>query len=211
MTGPAARGTTSKKTSFTWFGGYSSSTVATYDVRFRKARYDGKYGPWTRPASWQGTAVSDVPLGLRAGYTSCVAVRARNRAGQRSGWTTQRCTARSLDDRSLARSAGWKARSGKDSYFGGTYLTTTRKGATLVRTGARLKRVGVVASTCRSCGKVAVLLDGKRIGTVHLAGPKHASRVLMLPAVSRQKATVTLKVRSSGQRVRIDGLVLSRS
>jgi hypothetical protein len=33
----------------------------------------------------------------------------------------------------------------------------------------------------------------------------------MLPAMSRQKATVTLKVRSSGQRVRIDGLVLSRS
>ena len=211
MTGPAASGTTSKKASFTWFGGYSSSAVATYDVRWRKARYDGTYGPWTRPAGWQGTAVSDVPLGLRAGYTSCVAVRARNLAGQLSGWTTQRCTARSLDDRSLARSAGWTARSGKDAYFGGTYLTTTTKGATLVRTGARLKRVGVVASTCRTCGKVAVLLDGKRIGTVSLLGPRHASQVLMLPAVSRQKATVTLKVRSSGQRVRIDGLVLSRS
>jgi hypothetical protein len=211
MTGPATGGTTSKKASFTWFGGYSSSAVATYDVRWRKARYDGSYGPWTRPAGWQKTAVSVVPLGLRAGYTSCVAVRARNLAGQLSGWTTQRCTARSLDDRSLARSSGWTARSDKDAYFGGTYLTTTRKGATLVRTGARLKRVGVVASTCRSCGKVAVLLDGKRIGTVNLAGTKHASQVLMLPAVSRQRATVTLKVRSSGQRVRIDGLVLSRS
>ena len=155
--------------------------------------------------------MTDVPLGLRAGYTSCVAVRAHNRAGQRSGWTTQRCTARSLDDRRLARSSGWKAKSDKDSYFRGSYLTTTRKGATLVRTGARLKRVGIVASTCRSCGKVAVLLDGKRIGTVQLAGPKRASQVLMLPAVKRQKATVTLKVRSSGQRVRIDGLVLSRS
>jgi hypothetical protein len=211
MTGPAASGTTAKKASFTWFGGYSSSAVATYDVRWRKARYDGTYGPWTRPSGWQATAVSDVPLGLRAGYTSCVAVRARNRAGQRSGWTAQRCTARALDDRSLARSAGWKARSGKDAYFGGTYLSTTTKGASLVRTGARLKRVGVVASTCRTCGTVAVLLDGKRIGTVNLAGPRHASQVLMLPAVSRQKATVTLKVRSSGQRVRIDGLVLSRS
>jgi hypothetical protein len=211
MTGPADRGTTSKKASFTWFGGYSSSAVATYDVRWRKARYDGTYGPWTRPTGWQRTAVSDVPLGLRAGYTSCVAVRARNRAGQLSGWTSQRCTARSLDDRDLVRSSGWTARSGRDAFFGGSYLTTTRKGETLVRTGARLKRVGVVASTCRSCGKVAVLLDGKRIGTVNLAGPRRASQVLMLPAVHRQKATVTLKVRSNGQRVRIDGLVLSRS
>lgn len=211
MTAPASIGTTGKKASFAWFGGYSSSAVGSYDVRWRKARYDATYGAWTRPASWQRTPVSDVPLGLRAGYTSCVSVRARNLAGQTSGWTTQRCTARSLDDRSLARSAGWKAKSGKGAFFGGTYLTTTRKGSTLVRTGARVKRVGVVASTCRSCGQVAVLLDGKRIGAVSLVGPKRSSQVLMLPAVRRQKATVTLKVRSSGARVRIDGLVLSRS
>ena len=211
MTGPGTRGTTSKKTSFTWFGGYSSSAVSRYDVRWRKARYDGKYGSWSRPTSWQRTAVTDVPLGLRAGYTSCASVRAYNLAGQKSAWTSQRCTARALDDRSLARSSGWKAKKGKDAFFGGSYLTTTRKGATLVRTGARVKRVGVVASTCRSCGKVAVLLDGKRIGTVRLTGPKRASQVIMLSAVRRQRATVTLKVRSSGQRVRIDGLVLSRS
>ncbi len=211
MTGPGTRATTSKKTSFTWFGGFSSSVVDTHDVRWRKARYDGKYGRWSRPSGWQRTPVTDVPLGLRAGYTYCVAVRARNRAGQVSGWTSQRCVARPLDDRTLARSAGWKAKKGKAAYFGGTYLTTTRKGATISRTGARIKRVGIVASTCRSCGKVAVLLDGKRVGTIRLSGPKRASQVLMLPAVRRQKATVTLKVRSSGQRVRIDGLILSRS
>ena len=113
--------------------------------------------------------------------------------------------------RGYGRFLGWAARSGKDAYFGDTYVTTTRKGATLVRTGARVKRVGLVASTCPTCGKVAVLLDGKRIGTVDLAGPRRATTVLMLPAVSLQRATVTLRVRSSGQRVRIDGLVLSRS
>jgi hypothetical protein len=211
MTGPSTPGTTSKKTSFTWFGGYSSSAVATYDVRWRKARYDGTYGPWSRPASWQRTPVTDVPLGLRAGYTSCVAVRARNRAGQVSGWTTQRCTSRALDDRSLSRSSGWRSGTHRDGFFGGTFVSTTRKGATLVRTGARVKRVGVVASTCPRCGKVAVLLDGERIGTVNLARPTRRSQVLMLRPVRLQRATVTLKVRSSGQRVRIDGLVLSRS
>ena len=48
---------------------------------------------------------------LRAGYTYCVSVRARNRAGQVSGWTGGRCLARSLDDRSLSRSSGWSAKS----------------------------------------------------------------------------------------------------
>lgn len=211
MRGPAERGTTATRTRFTWFGGYSSSAVVGYDVRWRRAPYDGTYGPWARPAGWQRTPVTGVPLGLRAGTTSCVSVRARNKAGQLSAWTSQRCTARALDDSRLARSAGWTAKSGRSGYAGGTYLTTTTKGATVTRTGARVRRVGIVATTCRSCGKVAVLLDGRRVGTVDLAGPRRTSTVLMLPAVRRQQATVTLRVRSSGQRVRIDGLVLSRS
>jgi hypothetical protein len=33
----------------------------------------------------------------------------------------------------------------------------------------------------------------------------------MLPTFRRERATVTVKVRSSGRRVQIDGLVVSRS
>ena len=58
---------------------------------------------------------------------------------------------------------------------------------------------------------MAVLVDGKRIGRVNLAGPIRRTRVLMLPAFTRLHATVTLRVRSSGAPVRIDGLVLSRT
>lgn len=211
MRGPAERGTTRTLARFSWFGGYSSSAVARYDVRWRKAAYDARYGPWSRPASWQDTRVTNVPLGLRAGQTSCVAVRAHNRAGQVSAWTRQRCTARALDDPALARSRSWHAHRRADGFFGGTYLTTRSKGATLTRTGARVRRIGVVASTCRACGRVAVRLDGRRIGTVSLAGPRRTSSVFMLAPVRRQRATVTVRVLSGGQRVRIDGLVLSRS
>ncbi len=147
---------------------------------------------------------------MRPGYTYCVSVRARNKAGQLSGWTRGRCLARALDDRSLGRSSGWAAKTAAP-YSGGTYLATRSKGASLTRTSARVRRVGVVASTCRRCGSVAVLVNGKRIGTVNLAGPFRRSRVLMLPAFTRKRATVTLRVRSSGALVRIDGLVLSRS
>ena len=94
---------------FTWFGGYSSSVVTSHDVRWRRARWDGTFGAWTTPPRWQRTAATGAGLSMRPGYTYCVSVRARNKAKQLSGWTGGRCLARALDDRSLARSAGWAA------------------------------------------------------------------------------------------------------
>ncbi len=46
-TGPSTFGSTKAKERFTWFGGYSSSVVTRYDVRWRKARWDGTFGGWT--------------------------------------------------------------------------------------------------------------------------------------------------------------------
>ena len=77
-----------------------------YDVRWRKASWDGPYGPWIRPAGWQATGATEVPLGLRPGNTSCVSVRARNVAGGLSGWTDGRCLTRAMDDRRLTASGG---------------------------------------------------------------------------------------------------------
>jgi hypothetical protein len=211
MTGPTTLGTVLTKTRFTWFGANTSSAVATYDVRFRKARWDGSFGSWTRPASWQGTTVTNTPLGLRAGYDYCVSVRARNRAGQLSGWSGQRCLARALDDKRLSVSSGWTRKSAS-TFYSGSALSTTSKGATLVRTGARVMRVGLVATTCRTCGKVAVLVDGKRIGRVNLSSPiRHRRQVFMLPSFTRGPATITLRVLTSGLTVQVDGLVLSRT
>lgn len=209
-TGPATLGSVLTKTRFSWFGGYSSSDVATYDVRWRRARWDEKYEPWKRPAGWQGTANLDAPLGMKPGYTYCLSVRARNKAGQLSAWTGSRCLARALDDRRLAPSPGWRTGTGA-KYYGGTFRATTQKGATLRRTGAKVKRVGVVATSCRVCGLVNVLVDGAKVGRINLAADRTRRRqVFMLPAFARGTATVTVKVRSSGKRVQIDGIVLSR-
>jgi hypothetical protein len=208
--GPTTFGSSAPRERFSWAGGFTSSAVRSYDVRWRKARWDGTFGPWAMPAKWQKRAITGVSPSLRPGYTYCVSVRARNRVGQVSGWTGGRCLARSLDDRSLSRSSGWSAKS-SSGFLNGTYLTTKSKGASLTRSSARVRRVGLAAGTCRACGKVAVLVDGKRIGTVSLAGPRRTTQVFMLPAFRLHKATITLRVRSSGAPVRIDGLVLSRS
>ena len=210
-TGPTTRGTIDRSTRFTYQGGVSSSAVRNYDVKWRRARWDRRFEGWKKPASWHRTTNLDAPLGMRKGWTYCVSVRARNRVGQKTAWSDARCQTRALDDRRLVPSSGWKSRKSA-RYYSGTVRTTTRRGATLTRTGAQLKRVGIVATTCRTCGKVNVLVNGRKVGRIKLTGDRTRRRqVLMLPAFKRRKGTVTLKVRSSGARVQIDGIVISRS
>lgn len=210
-TGPTTLGSVATSTRFTWAGGVSSSAVATYDVRWRRARWDGGYVEWKRPAAWQATANLDAPLGMKAGRTYCVSVRARNRAGQLSSWTAPRCLTRALDDRRLAASSGWRSRTGP-KFYAGTVRATSRKGATLARPDAKVRRVGLVATTCRTCGVVVVRVDGKKVGRVDLESPVTRRRqVVMLPPFPRERGTVTVTVRTSGKTVQVDGLVLSRS
>jgi hypothetical protein len=209
-TGPTTYGTAAGQARFTYQGGISSSAVESYDVRWRKARWDGTFGDWTLPAGWQRTTADGVTKGLAGGWTYCVSTRARNRAGQLSAWTGGRCLTRAMDDRRLAASSGWTSRTGS-SYLQGTYQATKQKGATLSRSGAIVRRVGVVATTCPTCGVVAVLVDGKRVGRINLSSPVfRRGQVRMLPAFKRQHARVSLKVFSTGKTVQVDGLVLSR-
>lgn len=210
-TGPTTFGTPTPKRRFTWEGGITSSAVATYDVRWRRARWDGTYDGWRRPGTWQRTPNLGLPLGIRSGYTTCVSVRARNRAGQLSGWTNARCLSRALDDRRLAASAGWKVtKSAK--LLGGRALVSRQKGATLTRTGAKVRRIGLVATRCRRCGVVLVRIDGKKVGRVNLAARvTRRKQLVMLKPFRREKGTVTVTVRTSGKKVEVDGIVLSRS
>lgn len=210
-TAPTEPGSLASKARFAYQGGISSSAVASYDVKWRRARWDRGYEKWMKPATWQRTTNLDAPLGMRKGYTYCVSVRSRNRAGQVSGWSSARCQARALNDRTLSPSAGWKT-TRQSRLYGGSARTTSRKGATLTLPGARLKRVGVVATTCRRCGKLKVLVDGRTVGYVNLRSDVTRRRQLfMLRPFQREKGTVTVKVRSGGLKVQVDGLVVSRS
>ena len=64
MTGPTTLGTVLTKTPRSPGSAATPPVaVATYDVRCRKARWDGSFGSWTRPASWQGTTVDQHAAG----------------------------------------------------------------------------------------------------------------------------------------------------
>ena len=212
LTAPTAVAVVGSSVQVSWTGADDYSGVAHFDLRYRFASYSGGFGPWQAPAGWQHLSGSSVTAsGLRAGSDYCWSVRATDVAGNTGAWSAARCTAVALDDRSLSASSGWRRGSGS-SYYEQTITSATRSGAKLTRTHASVDRLGVVATTCPSCGKVAVYVGSGRIGTVdlHAAGTHH--RVLtMLPAFALRSGTVSVQVVTSGKSVAIDGLLLSRT
>jgi hypothetical protein len=213
MTGLSTLVTTLSTGTATWTSPILSSAVINYDVRYEAAAWNRGFGSWVLPSGWQHSTPRGRTIRLARGYDYCVSARARNWAGQVSGWGSKRCLTRPLDDRSLSASSGWTRGTGPTSNFiAGTYTSTTRHGAKLQVSSAQVRRVGIVATTCSSCGEVAVFVGGTRVGIINLASASTQHRVLlMLPRFSRRTANVVLKVRSSGLKVRIDGLSVSRT
>jgi len=195
-----------------WSGGDAGSGVLSYDLRYQYARDTTGFSSWRYPASLQRTAVRSTTIsGIPAGYNYCVSVRSRDRAGNLSAWTPSACSARALDDRALSAGTGW-TRLSSSSYYVSTFTSSSRIGATLTRSNTLIDRIGVVATTCPSCGKVGVYLNGSLYRTIDLYRSTLVRKVLFsLPRFSYRKATVTLKVLTTNKLVEIDGLALSRT
>jgi hypothetical protein len=193
-----------------WSGTDDSSGVASYDVQWERARWDGGFGGWQQPARWTATTVTAGSLAIAPGYEYCVHVRATDVAGNVGAWSTPTCVARALDDRTLTPTAGWLRQSGSAFYLH-TATTAKRSGVQLKLPNAQLKQVGVVATVCSACGSVKVVVGSKVIGTINLqAEGFHNRKVIVLPTTfSRRTRTVHLITTSSAM-VRIDGLVVRR-
>jgi hypothetical protein len=209
LTRPTAAQVLGSSAVVSWTGADTGSGVATYQVRYQRAPWNGRFGAWSYPAAWQTlTTTSLTATRLARGYDYCFSARAIDRAGNVSQWTAARCIAVPLDDRALSPSTGW-TRASSTRFWNSTATGTTRRGASLVRTGARFTRVGVVATRCANCGVVAVYSGSTYLGRLNLAASRTSYRsVLMLRRVSLRSATITLRVLSSGKLVQVDGLVL---
>lgn len=209
QTGPTARFTVGTNAKATWTGQDATSGIASYQTRWRRARYNAGYGAWSTPA---GTTATSRTFGsLQRGNTYCFGVRAFDKAGHASGWTAGRCTAIPLDDRDLADSSGWRPVS-PAGWFAGTGLVATAQGASLSVTGAMVKRVAVVAKKCPTCGVVGVYVAGSLVARVDLRASTTSRATITLPAFSTVRTgTVKLRVLSSGKPVQVDALGLSRA
>jgi hypothetical protein len=193
----------------TWGADPGTYDVASYDVRYRRASWMGGFGSLIL---WKDHVTeTDGTLGVSKGYTYCFSARARDVEGIVSAWTAESCTAVPLDDRSLTRSSGWAARTGS-AYYAGTYLKTKSTGAKLTRTKIVAKRIALVATTCPTCGKVKVYWNGTLLKTVSLASSTTTNRkVITIRNWSSVKSgKLVIKVVSSGRKVVIDGVAISR-
>jgi hypothetical protein len=200
-------GTTASAYTFRWSGADGASRVPSYDIRYRHAYFSGNFSPW---ASLH-TTVTSKTLGLAEGYDYCMQVRARSVAGDVGACSPARCIARVLDDKALGYSSGWTRRAGS-SYYDGSALVTTAAGRTLTRTGAVVERIGVLATTCSTCGKVGVYVGGTLVGSVNLAASStHYRTLLYVSRFSLRSGSVVLKTLTSNKLVQVDGLLLSRT
>lgn len=210
QTAPSTTFTYGTSTTVKWTRSDERSGIASQQVRARQGSYTAAFGAWTTVAP-SVSATSLTYSNLARGGTYCYGVRAFDVAGNVSPWTS-RCTAAPLDDRDLTRSTGSRAWAAMNpsGWYKGTALKTTAYGATLSISGT-VKRIGLAAKKCPTCGAVEVWVGSHKVGTVNLHSSTTSRATLVLPALSSPLAgLIKVKVISSGKLVQIDALGLSR-
>ena len=193
-----------------WSGTPFLAPVVSYDVRYRRARWDGGFGPYV---TWlSATAATSATFTAWSGYTYCFQVRARDASGFIGPPSPETCTAIPLDDRSLSRSWSWVAGTGS-TYYRSTYLRSSTLGATLIRTGVKATRIALLATTCSTCGSVKVYWGSTLLKTVSLYAKTTVNKKLITVATftSGRSGTLSIKVSSSGKKVLIDGVAIRRN
>ncbi|HJQ04452.1 MAG TPA: hypothetical protein VJ872_03355 [Nocardioides sp.] len=205
LTAPTAAATVATSTVVRWQGSDTGTGMASYQLQASTGGAWANLGAAAGPSSMSATVT-----GLTPGATTCFRVVATDGAAN-TATSGARCTAVPLDDRSLATSRGWRRTSGS-GYFLGTATRTTTRGATLSHGTVRLDRVGVVATTCPTCGTVGVYVGGRLVGRISLVSSGTHNRVVkLLPSFTTRTATVSVRVLTSGRLLAVDGLVASQA
>ena len=192
-----------------WSATAGANPVASYDVRYRRAPWNGAFGSYR---TWRAaTPSTSATLAAARGSTYCVSARARDSVGHVSPWTAETCTSIPLDDRSMVRSQGWTRLEGP-SFYAQTISRSAAYGATLIRTSVQAKRVAIVATTCPTCGIVAVYWGRTRLKTINLYSRTTVNRKVISVATfgTIRTGTLTIKVLTRGHKVLIDGVAFRR-
>ncbi|HET7531013.1 MAG TPA: Ig-like domain-containing protein [Mycobacteriales bacterium] len=194
------------KAAWSWTPYDGLSGVATSTLRYRTARFNSGFGAWRTLRASTATSRS---LAIARGQTACAEVEVRDKAGNVSRWTAQRCTAVPLDDRSLTASSGWQRPTSRADYAH-TRSTTTRRHATLTLRGVQARRIELLVTTCSRCGSVSVTFAGTRTTlSLHSARTRHQVALPVRAWSALHTGTLRITVTTSGRSVTIDGLGIS--
>jgi alpha-tubulin suppressor-like RCC1 family protein len=183
--------------------------IAHYDVRRRAAPWNGALAAFL-PYLSATTATSATYRGSY-GHTYCFGVRAQDRAGHVSAYTTTpRCNAIPLRSDQFTHGASW-TKAVNAAYFGGFAFKATAHGAVLTRTSIVAKKLYLVATKCPSCGTVQVKWKGNVVANVNLANAATLRKqVISLAAfASAQSGTLTITLTSpTGKAAIVEGLAV---
>ncbi|MCU1594115.1 MAG: hypothetical protein JWO12_1507 [Frankiales bacterium] len=208
LTAPSLRVTLTGTTRVTYSATDSETGVGTYDVRYRRSHYDGGYTGYTYQANFQNLKSAAVTYTQVPGYDACFSVRARDRAGNVSAWTAEKCTASPLDDNRLHLAGGARATTVAGTYRG-TLTVLQRAGANVWMPSITMKRGSLIAGRCPTCGSVSVYVAGRLLGTVNLAYRSTVRQaVVALPGAGTLRTGQLVIKATSSKLVQIDGLVV---
>jgi hypothetical protein len=189
----------------------ASSTIASFDVRYDVGPWNSAYMSYYEyPAGWQRTTATTEEMTGNPGSEYCFDVRARTKSGDVSAWSPNDCTTLPLGSGSLAAiTPGW-SRHVAAGYYLNSYVETTKLGAELRVVGAEAGQLVLIVTRCRSCGDMAVYLNGKLLKTVSTRGATTVhSSIIVLPSFSLRRATIVLKALSRGRLLILEGLGIS--
>jgi hypothetical protein len=210
MTRPTSVWNLSSSVALAWTA-TGGATVLNTDVRTRRAPYNALAPTGSVALLTETAARSRTVTGVPGGTTLCASTRARDIWAQISEWSAQRCTSVPLTPAQLTKGKGVTAKAAAGTYAG-KVLSATKKGATITRTGVKAKRLAIVVTTCSSCGKVKVYLGSDLLRTVSLksSGTRRKVVVSIATFASMRSGTVKIKVVSSGKKVLVEGLGVSK-
>jgi PKD repeat protein len=196
-----------------WTGNDGNGTgIASYDVRYRTATHATGFGGYVQPAEWNRTTATSATRPAVPGTEYCFQVRARDFANNLTAWSTEQCRTVPLDDPMLHASRPPWYHLTTPATFGGTLTATTTQGAALQKS-LQYRRLWLVATTCPSCGTVAIYHNGKLLKSVNLASATTRNQVVIpIADESRVRSgSITIVVTSRSRPVLIDGLVCSQA
>jgi hypothetical protein len=192
-----------------WHRPKAGAQPVSYEVRYEAAAATGGFG---RRISWiDRTTTMKRSLRGRPGHTYCFSARARLADGRLSKWSVPKCTSVPLDDRALQRDRRWHRRTGR-SFYQGTYLVTNRRGAKVSTPRIRARRIALLIQHCARCGQVQVLWRSRVIRTLSLTSRRMSRSPLVSVVTFRsvRRGRLVIRVTSSGRRVAIDGVGISK-
>jgi Bacterial Ig domain len=186
------------------------SGVASQDVLERGAPWNAGFAP---AVTWKSATIANAAtFSGTYGRTYCFTARARDFAGNVSGWSAARCTSVPLRAANLAYSSGWGTVS-SSLYFAGSAHKTKTHGSRVTRSSIQAKRIWLVATKCSSCGTAQVQWNGVVTANVNLASAttKHEQLIAVASFSSARTGTLTITTTSaSGKLLIVEGLAISR-